>query len=80
MQYTTKQYFDAAEFDSDTPKAASAPAVETPIDPKTLARLDYGLFKTLSRMGTPRERICSALCLSYAEYEYIEKLVETRKK
>ena len=45
-----------------------------PIDPVTLARLDYGLFLALRRMGTSRERICSALCLSYAEYDYIAGL------
>ena len=44
------------------------------IDPMTLARLDYGLFLALRRMGTSRERICSALNLSYAEYEYIDDL------
>ncbi len=44
------------------------------IDPITLARLDYGLFLALRRMGTSRERICSALNLSYAEYDYINDL------
>ena len=44
------------------------------IDPVTLARLDYGLFLALRRMGTSKERICSALCLSYAEYDYINTL------
>ena len=44
------------------------------IDPMTLARLDYGLFLALRRMGTSRERICSALNLSYAEYDYIDDL------
>ncbi len=44
------------------------------IDPVTLARLDYGLFLALRRMGTSKERICSALCLSYAEYDYINNL------
>lgn len=44
------------------------------IDPITLARLDYGLFLALRRMGTSKERICSALCLSYAEYDYIDQM------
>jgi hypothetical protein len=56
-----------------TVAAASADAC-SPIDPMTLARLDYGLFLALRRMGTSRERICSALCLSYAEYDYISGL------
>ena len=51
-------------------ETATAPA----IDPMTLARLDYGLFLALRRMGTSRERICSALNLSYAEYDYIDGL------
>jgi hypothetical protein len=51
-------------------EAAAGPA----IDPMTLARLDYGLFLALRRMGTSRERICSALNLSYAEYDYIDDL------
>ncbi len=41
------------------------------IDPLTLAHLDYGLFRALLRLGTSKQRICSALCLSYAEYDYI---------
>jgi hypothetical protein len=49
-------------------------AARPKIDPMTLARLDYGLFLALRRMGTSRERICSALNLSYAEYDYIDDL------
>ena len=44
------------------------------IDPMTLARLDYGLFNALRKLGTSKERICSALCLSYAEYDYVSRL------
>jgi hypothetical protein len=40
----------------------------------TLVRLDYGLFTALRKLGTSKERICSALCLSYAEYDYISRL------
>jgi hypothetical protein len=43
----------------------------TVIDPMTLATLDIGLFKCLQNLGTSRQRACSALCLSYAEYDYI---------
>lgn len=46
------------------------------IDPATLAGLDIGLFRCLLNIGTPKNRICSALCLSYAEYDYILELVQ----
>ena len=52
----------------------SGTGTEAQIDPVTLARLDYGLFLALRRMGTSKERICSALCLSYAEYDYIDAM------
>lgn len=44
------------------------------IDPFTLATLDFGLFNSLRRLGTSRERICSALCLSYSDFDYISAL------
>jgi hypothetical protein len=52
----------------------SGTGTEAQIDTVTLARLDYGLFLALRRMGTSKERICSALCLSYAEYDYIDAM------
>ncbi len=48
---------------------------ETVIDPRTLAGLDVGLLRCLQNIGAPRSRICSALCLSYAEYDYIAELL-----
>ncbi len=45
------------------------------IDLLTLAKLDLCLFRALRKLGTSRERICSALCLSYAEYDFITHLV-----
>jgi hypothetical protein len=42
----------------------------------TLATLDIGLFKCLKNLGTSRQRVCSALCLSYAEYDYISRLLK----
>lgn len=50
----------------------------TAIDPMTLAMLDKVLFKCLKNIGTSRERICSALCLSYAEYDYISEQLKVR--
>ena len=47
------------------------------IDPMILARLDTGLLKCLLKLGTPRQRICSALCLSYSEYDEVVELLQT---
>ena len=59
---------------SDGSEITPQPLTSDSIDPITLARLDYGLFLALRRMGTSKERICSALNLSYAEYDYIDEL------
>ncbi len=59
------------------PVVMQAAARENPgssIDPLTLANLDFGLFRTLRKLGTSRERVCSALCLSYAEYDFVATL------
>ena len=48
------------------------------IDPMTLASLDKVLFRCLEKIGTPKERVCSALCLSYAEYDYISGQLNVR--
>ena len=59
---------------------AAATSTETPaISPRILARLDTGLFECLRKLGTSRQRICSALCLSDAEYEEIVKLLRTSR-
>ena len=63
------------EIDSAALTAATISCDESGIDPMTLARLDVGLFRCLRNLGTSRARICSALCLSYAEYDYIAKLL-----
>ena len=39
-----------------------------------LAGLDIGLFKALRKLDTPKGRICSAMWLSYAEYDELSKL------
>ena len=49
------------------------------IDPMILARLDTGLLKCLLKLGTPRQRICSALCLSYSEYDEVVELLRTTR-
>ena len=47
------------------------------IDPITLAYLDFGLFKSLCKLGVSRERICSALAISYEDLDYLRKLSMT---
>jgi hypothetical protein len=44
------------------------------IDPIKLAYLDFGLFKSLCKLGVSRERICSALCISYEDFHYLREL------
>jgi hypothetical protein len=44
------------------------------IDPLKLAYLDFGLFKSLCKLGVSRERICSALCISYEDFDYLREL------
>ena len=44
------------------------------IDPMTLAYLDFGLFKSLIKLDVSRERICSALAISYEDFDYIRML------
>ena len=45
------------------------------INPITLAHLDFGLFKSLCKLGVSRERVCSALCISYGDFDYLRELV-----
>jgi hypothetical protein len=50
------------------------------INPKTLAHLDFGLFRTLCRLGTSRERICSALNVSYGDFDYLLQLTAAQRQ
>lgn len=44
------------------------------VNPMTLATLDFGLFRSLYRLGTTRDRICSALSISQTDFEYIRNI------
>ena len=46
------------------------------INPQMLARLDFGLFKALCRLGTSRERVCAALSISYSDFDYLQALTD----
>ena len=44
------------------------------MSPRKLAYLDIGLFCSLSKLGTSRERICEVMNLSSEEYDYVCQL------
>jgi hypothetical protein len=71
MQVTTQASEGPAAGDPALAHAGPTDEDAFTMDPLTLAQLDYGLFRALLRLGTSKQRICSALCLSYAEYDYI---------
>ena len=75
MQHILEATHTYPEIDPGAPGAATINCEENGIDPVTLAGLDIALFKCLRKIGTSRQRICSALCLSYAEYDYISKFL-----
>ena len=54
--------------------AMGSPGSTFSIDPLMLAHLDFGLFRSLSRLGTSRARICAVLSLTPAEFDYVEQL------
>jgi hypothetical protein len=54
------------------PKGLAGSTLE--VNPKTLAHLNFGIFRQLRKLGTSKERICSVLGLSPADYDYIEQL------
>ena len=74
MQQTLEAIRAYPEIDPGAFAAAAINCAESGIDPMTLEELDIGLLRCLQNLGTSRQRICSALCLSYAEYDYILKL------
>lgn len=44
------------------------------VNARTLAHLNFGIFRQLRSLGTSKERICSVLRLSPTDYDYIEQL------
>lgn len=45
------------------------------IDPRVLLSLDVALFRCLRRLGTSRDRVCAALLISTAEYDYVDGMI-----
>jgi hypothetical protein len=78
--FAMQKTLDNTRPESEISGALNAGAIDhngTVIDPMTLATLDIGLFKCLENIGTSRQRVCSALFLSYAEYDYISRHLKT---
>lgn len=61
------------QMDSVSTNAPVPAGTEAAVDSQTLERLDIGLFRALHKLGTSKQRICSALWLSYAEYDQLIK-------
>lgn len=77
MQSTTHMTRVSTGFDT---RLVAAMMSNKAIDPGTLTQLDVGLFRSLMKIGHPKERICSALDLSYAEYDCILGLMESAQE
>ena len=43
---------------------------------QALAKLDFGMFQSLYRLGTSRDRICAALSISYSDFDYLQALTD----
>jgi hypothetical protein len=65
------------EIDPKTLGATAITREPSGIAHTTLARLDIGLFRYLCNLGTSRQQVCSTLCLTSAEYEYISRHLNT---
>jgi hypothetical protein len=63
----------AATSPGETPSEPST-AYSYPISPLKLAQLNFGMFGSLCRLGTSKERICSVLLLSTGDFDYICEL------
>ena len=74
---TTQTAFHAPNAGLQLLSSADNESWEHSIDPMTLAYLDFGLFKSLCKLGVSRERVCSALTISYADFDYLRKLAMT---
>lgn len=54
---------------------ASGSGNESTVDGVVPDTLDIGLFRALRKLDTPKHRVCSALWLSYAEYDELSRLI-----
>ncbi len=75
MSATIEAYEGVSLFaanDNNHPEASN-PAGD--INPRGLLSLDVSLFRCLRRLGTSRDRICSALLISTNEYDYVDAMI-----
>jgi hypothetical protein len=78
MQTITAQHITATAAQPYRPRVCEDPGHM--MSPKTLAHLDFGLFRTLCKLGTSRERICSALNVSYSDFDYLLQLTAIQRQ
>ncbi|MEH6585722.1 MAG: hypothetical protein V7720_04140 [Halioglobus sp.] len=70
----TPAFFPAKNSSMVSANYSSKEALDYSMDPVALAHLDFNLFKSLRKLGVSRERLCSALCISYEDYFYLCEL------
>lgn len=71
MNFQIEPYQGAGLFAANDNASPQAAVRLKSIDPRTLLSIDVALLRCLRKLETPRDRICSALLLSQAEYDYI---------
>ena len=72
MQNITAQHITATAAQPYQPSVCEDPGYV--MDPQTLAYLNFGLFRTLRKLGTSPERIFSALNISCNDFDYLLEL------
>jgi len=75
MKATIKSYEGVGLFAANDYARPDADQKLKSVDPKVLLSIDVSLFRCLRKLGTSQERICSALLISNAEYEYVSELI-----
>ena len=71
---TTQTDYHLATVGQQILESVSAQDFRHVIHPDTLASLDLRLLETLRKIGLSRERICSALCISYEDFDSLHEL------
>ena len=75
MQANAGESNDTRKMESGALATSSAQGRDETIDSAVLEKLDVGLFKALRKLDTPKHRVCSALWLSYAEYDELSRMI-----
>jgi hypothetical protein len=78
MQNITAQNITSSSAQPYRPRVCENPGYR--MNPKILAYLDFGLFQSLCNLGTSRECICSALNVSYRDFDYLLELTAAQRQ